>query len=45
MLTFFRPWVESPQPQQLKQSVVETIEFPEEDESTGDILVGMFGPD
>ena len=45
LLTFFRPWVESPQPQQLKQSVVETIQFPEEDESTGDILVGMFGPD
>ena len=45
VLTFCRPWVESPQPQPLKNSVVEIIQFPEEDESMGDILVGMFGPD
>jgi Zn-dependent M16 (insulinase) family peptidase len=29
----------------IKESIVETVEFPEEDESTGDILVAMFGPD
>jgi Zn-dependent M16 (insulinase) family peptidase len=40
-----RPWVESAQPPELKQSIVETIQFPEEDESMGDVLVGMFGPD
>ncbi|KAH8598208.1 putative zinc metalloprotease [Bisporella sp. PMI_857] len=41
---FKRPWIQSPQPPALKESVIETAEFPEEDESTGDVLVGMFGP-
>ena len=41
---FSRPWIESAQPPQLKESVIETIEFPEEDESSGEILIGMFGP-
>lgn len=42
---FRRPWVDSPQPPPLKKSVVETVEFPEEDESTGDITIAFFGPD
>ncbi|KAH6673051.1 Metalloenzyme, LuxS/M16 peptidase-like protein [Halenospora varia] len=42
---FKRPWVDSAQPPALKESVVETITFPEEDESTGEISIGMFGPD
>ncbi|KAG0645233.1 Uncharacterized protein D0Z07_8948 [Hyphodiscus hymeniophilus] len=42
---FKRPWTESPQPKPLQESIVETVLFPEEDESMGDILVGTFGPD
>lgn len=37
--------MESPQPPVLNQTIVETIEFPEEDESTGEISIGLFGPD
>jgi Zn-dependent M16 (insulinase) family peptidase len=44
LLTNSRPWIDSPQPQPLRESVVETVYFPEEDESVGEILVGMFGP-
>lgn len=39
-----RPFVDSPQPPPLKGTVVETVEFPEEDESIGEILVAFFGP-
>ncbi|KAE8440606.1 hypothetical protein EG329_007041 [Mollisiaceae sp. DMI_Dod_QoI] len=42
---FKRPWVESPQPPAIKETIVQTVLFPEEDESTGDISIGMFGPD
>ncbi|TVY16263.1 Uncharacterized protein LARI1_G007005 [Lachnellula arida] len=42
---FKRPWVESPQPPSLKETIVESIPFPEEDESMGEITIGMFGPD
>jgi Zn-dependent M16 (insulinase) family peptidase len=42
---FTRPWVDSAQVQPLKKSIIETVEFPEEDESQGDILVGFLGPD
>ncbi|KAK3325722.1 Metalloenzyme, LuxS/M16 peptidase-like protein [Apodospora peruviana] len=42
---FKRPFVDSPQPPPLKETTVETVEFPEEDESTGEILVAFFGPD
>ncbi|KAF7534818.1 hypothetical protein G7054_g5918 [Neopestalotiopsis clavispora] len=42
---FRRPWIDSAQPPALKETVVETVEFPEEDESTGDIIIGFFGPD
>ncbi|KAI0123454.1 zinc metalloprotease [Xylariales sp. AK1849] len=41
---FKRPWIESAQPPALTETVVETIEFPEEDESTGDMVIGFFGP-
>jgi len=40
----FRPWIESAQPPPLQESVIETVEFPEEDESSGEVLIGMFGP-
>ncbi|KAI9735789.1 MAG: hypothetical protein M1818_006398 [Claussenomyces sp. TS43310] len=43
--SFKRPWVESPQTPALKETIVQTVEFPEEDESSGDILVGFLGPD
>ncbi|EON97551.1 putative zinc metalloprotease protein [Phaeoacremonium minimum UCRPA7] len=41
---FQRPWIDSPQPPPLKETIVETVEFPEEDESTGEIIVAFFGP-
>ncbi|PQE32018.1 peptidase m16 inactive domain-containing protein [Rutstroemia sp. NJR-2017a WRK4] len=42
---FKRPWIDSPQPPALKESIVEVVHFPEEDESMGEIWIGMFGPD
>lgn len=41
---FKRPWIESAQPPPLDKTIIETVEFPEEDESTGDVVVGFFGP-
>lgn len=41
---FKRPFVDSAQPPPLKETIVETVEFPEEDESTGEIVVAFFGP-
>lgn len=41
---FKRPWVESQQAPPLKKSVIETVEFPEEDESSGEITVSFLGP-
>ncbi|KAK0728025.1 Metalloenzyme, LuxS/M16 peptidase-like protein [Lasiosphaeria miniovina] len=41
---FKRPFVDSPQPPPLEKTTVETVEFPEEDESTGEVVVGFFGP-
>ncbi|KAI9775319.1 MAG: hypothetical protein M1839_001303 [Geoglossum umbratile] len=40
-----RPWVESVQPPMLQESVVEKVEFPEDDESKGEITISSFGPD
>lgn len=40
----FRPWIESAQPPAIAKTIVETVEFPEEDESTGEITIAMFGP-
>lgn len=42
---FKRPWVESKPTPALKETFVERVEFPEEDESMGEILVGFLGPD
>ena len=39
-----RPWVESTQPPPLKGSVIEKVEFPEDDESKGEITISFFGP-
>ncbi|KAK8032098.1 hypothetical protein PG990_001832 [Apiospora arundinis] len=41
---FKRPWVDSEQPPPIKETVVETVEFPEEDESSGDCVIAFFGP-
>ncbi|KAI1776448.1 Metalloenzyme, LuxS/M16 peptidase-like protein [Hypoxylon cercidicola] len=41
---FKRPWIESAQPPPLTKTTVETIEFPDDDESTGDMVIGFFGP-
>ncbi|KAH6643251.1 zinc metalloprotease [Truncatella angustata] len=41
---FRRPWIDSAQPPAIKKTVVETVDFPEEDESTGDIIIAFFGP-
>lgn len=41
----YRPWVDSAQPPALTKTIIETVTFPEEDESMGEIWVGMFGPD
>ena len=42
---FTRPWVDSKRTPPLKESIVESVEFPEEDESSGEISVCLFGPD
>lgn len=39
-----RPWIDSAQPPAIEKTIVTTAEFPEEDESVGEILVGFFGP-
>lgn len=42
---FRRPWMESPETPDLKETIIKTVEFPEEDESSGDVLVAFLGPD
>ena len=42
---FSRPWMDSKQAPPLTQTVVERIEFPEEDESLGQIDIRFLGPD
>lgn len=42
---FKRPWVDSKQTPPLEKSVVQKIEFPEEDESFGEIEIRFQGPD
>ncbi len=42
---FSRPWSESKPTLPLEKSTVEYVEFPEADESSGEILVGFFGPE
>jgi Zn-dependent M16 (insulinase) family peptidase len=41
---FKRPWIDSPQPKDLPKSIRETVEFPEEDESMGEVSIKYFGP-
>ncbi|PGH15853.1 hypothetical protein AJ80_05384 [Polytolypa hystricis UAMH7299] len=41
---FKRPWTESVQVPPLQKSVVERVEFPEEDESSGEIDIRFLGP-
>ncbi|KAF2749468.1 zinc metalloprotease-like protein [Sporormia fimetaria CBS 119925] len=42
---FKRPWVDSAHTPPLKDTVVDTVEFPEEDESTGEIQIAFLGPE
>ncbi|KAL8961254.1 MAG: hypothetical protein Q9193_002162 [Seirophora villosa] len=41
---FKRPWVDSDPTPLLERSVVETVNFPEEDETSGEIAIMFFGP-
>ena len=41
---FKRPWIDSKQAPLLKKSIVENLEFPEGDESSGEILISFCGP-
>ncbi|OAX84996.1 hypothetical protein ACJ72_00621 [Emergomyces africanus] len=42
---FTRPWIESKPIQPLEKSIVERVEFPEADESSGEIEIRFLGPD
>lgn len=42
---FKRPWVDSKPTPSLQNTTVDTVKFPEDDESMGEILVGFLGPD
>lgn len=42
---FKRPWADSKLESGLNKTTVDTVEFPEEDESTGEIQIGLIGPD
>ncbi|CCF37671.1 peptidase M16 inactive domain-containing protein [Colletotrichum higginsianum] len=41
---FKRPWIDSAQPPALNETIITTAEFPEEDESVGEITIAFFGP-
>ena len=41
---FKRPWTESKPTKPIARTILETVEFPEEDESMGEVLVGYLGP-
>jgi Zn-dependent M16 (insulinase) family peptidase len=41
---FKRPWVESKRTPPLSKTIVDTLEFPEEDESTGEVQIAFIGP-
>jgi len=41
---FKRPWVDSAPIPELRENILKTVKFPEEDESIGEIAVAMFGP-
>ncbi|KAF2280714.1 zinc metalloprotease-like protein [Westerdykella ornata] len=42
---FKRPWVDSKRTLPLKETVIDTVEFPEEDESTGEVQIAFIGPE
>lgn len=42
---FKRPWVESKPTPPLSKTIIDTVEFPEEDESTGEISIAFIGPE
>jgi Zn-dependent M16 (insulinase) family peptidase len=44
LIAFHRPFIDSPQPPPIAKTLVEVVEFPEEDESIGEVLVAWFGP-
>ncbi|USW57917.1 Putative peptidase M16, metalloenzyme, LuxS/M16 peptidase [Septoria linicola] len=41
---FRRPWVDSKQTSKLTETKIDTITFPEEDESMGEVTIGYLGP-
>lgn len=41
---FKRPWVDSKRVDPIAETIIETVEFPAEDESTGSITISFFGP-
>ena len=41
---FKRPWIDSEPTPPLKETVVQKVQFPEEDESHGEIMIAFFGP-
>jgi Zn-dependent M16 (insulinase) family peptidase len=41
---FKRPFVESTLPPPLETTIIKRVEFPEGDESTGEVVISMFGP-
>ncbi|KAF2198253.1 zinc metalloprotease-like protein [Delitschia confertaspora ATCC 74209] len=42
---FTRPWVDSKRTPPLSKTIVDFVEFPEEDESMGEIMIGFLGPE
>jgi Zn-dependent M16 (insulinase) family peptidase len=43
--SFKRPWVESKRTPPLSKTIIDTVEFPEEDESTGEVQIAFLGPE
>jgi Zn-dependent M16 (insulinase) family peptidase len=41
---FKRPWTDSKPTPPIAKTILETVQFPEEDESMGEVLVGYLGP-
>jgi hypothetical protein len=42
---FTRPWTDSKQTPALEKSIIQKVDFPEEDESFGEIEIRFLGPD
>ncbi|KAK4561151.1 hypothetical protein LTR86_005106 [Recurvomyces mirabilis] len=41
---FKRPWFDSKRTPPIQESIVKTVKFPEEDESSGELVIGYLGP-